>query len=144
MAKVNKEQFAQKWAKRMKSSVEEMRNGVDNMVVNPATEAIKKKDKMIAHWTESINNGTWENQLGKITKEAWIKAYKTKGIPRISAGVDGATGKMEQFGEALLNHIETAKNEIKDMPDLTLEDNINRMTTFIRSMSKFKYKKGNK
>ena len=142
MAKVDKNEFAEKWNKRMKGSVDEMRKGVEKLDVNPATEAIKKKDKMKAHWNEAIDNGTWESQMSKVTLDEWKRNYLNKGIPRVAAGVDAAKGKVADFGEALLGHIGKAKDKIKDMPDLTLEDNINRMTTFIREMSKFKYKKG--
>jgi len=40
----------------------------------------------------------------------------------------------------LLPHIDRGKEKIKAMPDVTLDDNINRMTSFIRHMSELKRK----
>ena len=45
--------------------------------------------------------------------------------------------KVISFAGQLLPHIDKVKGEIDKMPDLTLEDSINRMATFTRGMSKF-------
>ena len=140
MVKVNADEFARKWGKRLKGSTEEIRKGVERVQEAPSKKAIAKKDKMLKKLTEAIENGRWERGLEKVSLDDWQNAMVKKGLNRISAGVDEAEGKMADFGEKLLTHIESGQNKIKDMPDLTLEDNIQRMTEFIRHMSKFKYK----
>jgi hypothetical protein len=61
-----------------------------------------------------------------------------KGLNRVASGIDGAAAKVTAFAAELLPHIDKQVDAIKKMPDTTLEDNISRMTTFIRGMAKFK------
>jgi len=140
MVKVDEKEFAEKWARRLKGATEDIRRGVEKLSENPAEKAIKKKEKLKARLIEAIDSGRWERGLEKVTLDDWKKAVLEKGIGRISAGVDEATPKMEEFGKALLSHIEAGQKEIEKMPDLTLEDSINRMTKFVRHMAKFRYK----
>jgi len=62
-------------------------------------------------------------------------------VPRVSAGVDASTEKMRKFASWLLSRIEAGKSKIEAMPDMTLDDRINRMVEFIRHMASEKYKK---
>ena len=61
-----------------------------------------------------------------------------KGLPRIAAGIDGAKQKVIDFASQLLPYIDAQKEKIKSMPSTSLEDNIARMTSFIRGMANFK------
>ncbi|KKK95972.1 hypothetical protein LCGC14_2667420, partial [marine sediment metagenome] len=42
------------------------------------------------------------------------------------------------FAEDLLPHIDAGQAKLKSMPDITLEDNIARMSTFVRHMANMK------
>jgi len=140
MVKVSPEEFAEKWSRRLKGATEDIRRGVEKLDKNPCELAIKKKEKLKQKLIEAIDSGRWERALGKVTLDDWKKAMLNKGVGRISAGVDEATPKMAEFGRALLSHIEAGQKAIEDMPDLTLEDNIQRMVTFVRHMAKFRWK----
>lgn len=140
MARVDASEFAEKWSRRLKASLEDIRRGVERLDKSPTELAVKKKEKMKQKLIEAIDSGRWERGLQKVTLEDWKRAMLNKGLTRISAGVDEATPKMQAFGQALLSHIDAGLKQIENMPDLTLEDSINRMVTFIRHMSKFKYK----
>ena len=61
-----------------------------------------------------------------------------KGVPRISGGIDGAKDKVIAFAKDLLPHVDTGVAKIKALPDLTIDDSINRAATFIRHMADFK------
>ncbi|KKN14577.1 hypothetical protein LCGC14_0994830, partial [marine sediment metagenome] len=63
------------------------------------------------------------------------------GVNRIAAGIDAAKSKTIAFAEALLPHIDQGQAVIKSMPDVTLDDNINRMVAFTRHMSELKRSK---
>jgi predicted transcriptional regulator len=129
---------AEKWARNLSASTEYIRSGVEATTTNPAQEAIKKKAKLKARWNEAIDSGKWESALGKITTEDWKRAMIDKGLARIGAGATASQPKMEAFLSRLLPYIDSVKAKIATMPDVTLEDRINRMTTFIREMAKFK------
>ena len=92
---------------------------------------------MKANIIKAIDNGKWENGLKNVSLEDWKKAAKEKGVGRIAAGVEGASAKVESFYGKLFPYQESLQNKVNGMPDLSLQDNINRMVTFVTGMSKF-------
>lgn len=141
MPKVTATEFAEKWAKRLKAATAEMAAGADKVTEAPSQKAIAKQEKLLANLIKAIEDGIWAGQLGKVTLSDWKKAFKEKGVPRVSKGVDESAPKMREFGNWLLSRVEAGKGKIEGMPDLTLDDKINRMVTFIRHMAEEKYKK---
>ena len=93
---------------------------------------------MLANLTAAVSSGKWAAGLKRVSLEDWKKKARDIGVNRIAAGIDGAKDKVVAFAEVLLPHIDRGKDKIKAMPDVTLDDNINRMTTFIRHMSEMK------
>lgn len=140
MAKVTAEEFAEKWNRRLKGALEDIRRGVEKLDKNPAELAVQKKEKMKQRLIEAIDSGKWEAGLKRVTLEDWKQKMLNKGINRIPAGVDEALPDVEDFARELLPHIEVGRKKIEGMPDLTLEDNIRRMEEFIRHMAKFRRK----
>ena len=138
MAKLTASEFTEKHARRLKASVEDIRRGIDRVTENPAEKAIAKQDKMLANLTRSVSDGKWAAGLKRVTLEEWKRKARDIGVNRIAAGIDGAKDKVTAFAEVLLPHIDRGMDKIKAMPDVTLDDNINRMTSFIRHMSEFK------
>ena len=85
-----------------------------------------------------MQSGKWSRGLKRVSLEQWKKAARDIGVDRIAAGIDGAKEKVVAFAEVLLPHIDRQLAKIKTMPDVTLDDNINRMTTFVRGMAEMK------
>lgn len=139
MAKTARE-ATDKWAKNLKGSTESIRKGIDRVSVSPAAKAADNIEKMKARLMEAFDNGTIEKALRGVELEDWKDAFKNVGIGRISGGVDKADGKMIEFFDWLIPRVEAGKTKIAKMPDITLEDNISRMTTFVRHMAEQKYK----
>lgn len=140
MAKVTPEEFAEKWNRRLKGALEDIRRGVERVDVSPTEKAAQKKEKMKQRLIEAIDSGKWEAGLKRVTLEDWKQKMLNKGINRIPAGVDEALPDVKDFASQLLPHIEEGLRKIQGMPDLTLEDNIRRMEEFIRHMAKFRRK----
>jgi hypothetical protein len=140
MAKLTPEEFQEKHARRLKASVPDIEKGIKRVTVAPTEQAAAKADKMRARLLEKIDDGTWAARLRKVTLEDWREKALNKGLARISGGIDGAKAKVTDFASQLLPHIDSVKGEIEKMPDVTLEDSINRMVTFTRGMSKFRKK----
>lgn len=140
MARLTAKQVTEKHARRLKGAVEDMRIGVDNVTVNPMTKAIAKIPKMRANLLKAIDDGKVERGMKRVSLDDWKGAMIDRGIPRVAAGVDAAAVKIEDFYGELLPHIDKAKASIERLPDVSLEDSINRMSTFIREMAKFKRK----
>jgi hypothetical protein len=62
------------------------------------------------------------------------------GVPRIPAGADANVGKVQDFASKLIPAVDSALAKVATIKPVTLEDSINRMTTFVREMAKFRYK----
>lgn len=137
MSKLNAVEFREKHARRLKQSTEDIRLGVERVTEAPTLKAAAKKDKMRAGVVAAIDSGKWERGLRRVSLEDWKRKTIDKGIGRIAAGIDGAAAKVEDFATKLLPFIDKQVADLKKMPDVTLEDSIARMTTFVRGMAKF-------
>lgn len=137
---VTPQQYADRWSTGLGQASQKISDGVDAVSQAPAQAAIKNKAKMVQNFTAAVNSGKWETNLGKISLQDWQQAMKTKGIPRIASGAQAANGKMALFAAKLLPFQQTLQNKVKTMPNMTLQDNIARMTTWVTGMSTFQNK----
>lgn len=138
MAKLTASEFQEKHARRLKASVEDVRKGIDRVTESPTEKAAAKQDKMLTNLTAAVNSGKWAAGLKRVSLEQWKKQTKDVGVNRIAAGIDAAKDKVVAFAEDLLPHIDRGLSKISALPDTTLDDNINRMTTFVRHMAEMK------
>ena len=138
--KVTPAEFREKHARNLKASLVDMRAGVEKVTTAPGAQAAAKQDKMIANLTAKVADGTWARRLKGVTLEDWREKMINKGLPRVSGGIDAAAAKVEDFASQLLPAVDAAATKAKAMPDLTIEDSIARMTSFVRDMSKFSKK----
>lgn len=138
MAKVTPEEYAEKWGRRMKGSTEDIRRGVEKVTTAPGVAAAKAQILMLQKLTEAINSGLWAARVSAISLEDWKKAFTDLGINRISAGVDAALPKQAAMASKLLAAVDSAAAKANAMPKGTIEDSINRMTTYVREMHKAK------
>jgi len=140
MPKLTPEQFAEKHNRRTKAALEDMRAGVAAVTEAPTAKAAAKQEKMRQRLLEALESGKWANGLKRVSLEEWKQKMIELGLNRVATGLDANKKKVEEFASQLLPHIEAGQKLIERMPDVTLEDSINRMTTFIRHMSKFQRK----
>ena len=141
MAKLTPQEFQEKHARRLTASVEDVRRGIDRVTESPMEKAAAKKDKMLANLTAAVNDGRWEKGLKRVSLEDWKTKTRDVGVGRIAAGIQAASSKVIAFAEELLPHIDAGQAKLKTMPDITLEDNIARMSTFVRHMANMKRNK---
>ncbi len=140
MAKLTPQEFQDKQARRLKASIEDMRMGVERVTTAPSQLAIAKKEKMRAEINRAIDSGKWEQGLKRVGLEEWKSKMISKGLGRVAAGIDAASAKVVQFASELLPFQDNLRMTITKMPDVSIEDNINRMTTWVRGMAKFQRK----
>jgi len=140
MSKLTAEQVADKHARRLKGAIGDMEDGINRVTVAPGKAAGAKAAKMLANLTAKVQDGTWKRRVEAVPLDEWKSKMITKGLPRVAGGIDAASGKMTDFFSQLLPAVDAAQAKVKAMPDLTIEDSINRMTAFIRDMAKFKKK----
>jgi len=138
MAKLTPAEFQEKHARRLTAAIEDVKKGIDRVTVNPCELAAAKQTKMLTNLTAAVNDGRWAAGLKRVSLEDWKSKARDVGANRIAAGINAAKAKVVAFAEQLLPHIDAGQAKIKTMPDITLEDNIARMTDFIRHMATFK------
>jgi hypothetical protein len=135
--RVTAAQLADKWGRRLSGATQDIQNGVNRVTSNPAEAALAAKDKMVARFQAAIAAGKLERGLARVTLAGWKDKMLTLGVGRIPAGVQAAQGKVQDFATQLIAHENAGLQKISGMPSTTLEDNINRMSTFIRHMAGF-------
>jgi hypothetical protein len=138
MAKLTATEFQDKHARRLKAAVEDMRKGIDKVTESPTEKAANKQDKMLTNLTAAVQAGKWSAGLKRVSLDEWKRKARDIGVNRVAAGIDAAKDKVVAFAEELLPYIDRQKAQLATMPDVTLDDNINRMNTFIRGMANFK------
>lgn len=127
-----------KHAARLKASTGEIQKQVMKVSTAPGQQAAKKADKMLTNITNAVTSGRWGRRVASVSLGDWQDAMVKKGIPRIAAGIDAAAPKVEAFFTEFFPHLEKVQSEVNAMPDLTLEDNINRMVHTVRRNAEFK------
>lgn len=138
MPKLNPDEAAEKWARRTKAAVSDVAAGVARVTENPMEKAKAKKEKALRNYDEALRNGKWEAGLDRVSLSDWQKAMTDIGTGRIASGVDNkGTTKMEDFAKDFYPHLETIQRELEGMPDVSLEDAINRMTHQVRRAADF-------
>lgn len=141
MAKVTAQEYAEKWSNRLSGATEDIRRGINKVTEAPGVKAAKAKEAMKQKLLKSIDDGTWEAQVAGVSLEDWKAAASTKGVNRIAEGVNAAKPKQVAMAEKLLPAVDAAAAAAKALPKVTLEDSINRSTTFIREMAKRKIRR---
>src|SRR5712664_2059135 len=136
MAK-NAQQVAQKWARNLGASTEDIKAGVQGVTVNPAALAVAKQAAMLQKLTAAVQSGKWAKGLGRVTLQSWQAAMMDKGISRVASGAQASEGKFAAFMTQLLPVAERVKAQVKTMPKLTVEDSIARSAAAIRAFSDF-------
>jgi hypothetical protein len=134
--RVTAEEYAARWGQGLTQSIERMRTGIENVTVAPGRSAAAKADKWHAAISRADTKAKWAARVGAVPLEVWQSAMINKGLNRISSGVEEANGKMAEYGTKLIAHQNALLTELERMPDITLEDSINRATHWIRGMAK--------
>ena len=135
--RVNADQFVEKHARRTNAALEDMRRGIERVDEAPGAKAADQQDKMRQKLMEAIDSGKWARRTRSVTLQDWKDRALSVGVGRVSSGLEANKDKVRRFAEALIEHENELLTEIDTMPDLTLEDSINRASTWIRRMAEF-------
>ena len=140
MARLTPAEFREKHARRLKAATEDMRKGIEAVTESPTAKAATKMDKLRTNLLKAIDSGKMAKRLKAVSLEEWKRKTVDVGIGRVAAGIDASAAKVEDFASQLLPHLDKLKTEIDHMPDVTLDDSINRMVAHTRGMAKFEKK----
>lgn len=138
MARLTPEEYAEKQATRLKAAAEDIRRGLSRVQQAPGELAVRKQDKLLAKFQESVSSGRWAAATRSVSLGEWQELAIQKGVPRIAAGIDAARPKQVAMAQRLLAAVDQAAAKARSLPDATLEDSINRAATYMREMAKNK------
>lgn len=133
------QEIAEKWNRRTIAAIPDAQRGVENVTVSPTKLAAEKQDKWLAGIQNAAQSGKWKTKLNAVSLEEWKSKTKQKMGERMSGGVQAAMGKRERFDQANIAALNEILPQIAAMPDLTLQDSINRATAFMTARSKKPY-----
>jgi hypothetical protein len=136
----NANEISNKWARRLSQSTEDIKKGVEGVTTAPSEKAVQKKDKFVAELMRAIEEGRWEQALRSYGLEEWKRDMIQKGINRIGQGAEAAKGDFAEFMSQFLPYAEEIAKRAESMPDLTLEDRIQKAIFVMRELSKFRRK----
>lgn len=135
MARVNAQQWLDKWGRRLNAAGQDIQNGVQRVQTAPGQAAAAAQQLMLQRLTDSVTSGVWARQVSKVSLADWQNAMVNKAIPRIPQGV--ATAQKNKAGNitALLSAVDNAAAQANALPKGGIEQSIARATTFMRAMS---------
>lgn len=139
MPKLTPQEAQIKHARNLKASVSDIRDGINRVSTAPGQLAAAKADKMLMNLTEAVTSGKWARRVSAVPLAEWKQKAIEKGIPNIGRGIDLAAPKMVAFYSQLFPYQESLQARINSMPDLTLQDNIQKMIAWTEGMADFQY-----
>lgn len=134
MAKVTAQEYVEDWSRNLKGATERIKRGINRVTEAPGAKAAAQKELLKMKLIEAIDSGKWSERVAGVTLDEWKDKILSKGVNRIAAGVDAAKSKQVAMAGNLLAAVDSAVAEANRTPRGTLEDNINRMTTYVRAM----------
>lgn len=138
---VNPEKVSAKWASRLTGAIGDIVEGVNGVTESPMEKAAGKSEKMLANLSKSVTSGKWANSLRKVPLETWKSKTAAKVKERLAGGVQAAMPKRQEFDRFWIPRTQEVSARIASMPDLTLQDSINRAAENIRLLAEQPYKK---
>lgn len=126
--------IAQRWAQQLGSATQKITEGVQAVNVAPGQAAARQKSAWVQNTTSSADK--WARNTAAVPLADWQTAMINKGAPRIASGAQASQAKFATFMGELLPHIDRVKSSLPARGNL--DQNITRMTSFVRGMAQFK------
>lgn len=135
MAKVNAQQWLDKWGRRLNAASPDITSGVNGVQTAPGVSAAAAQDRMLTNLTAAVTSGLWAKRVSGVSLSDWKSAMVNKGIPRLAAGVSQAQKSAAPVITNLLNAVDNAAAQANAIPKGGIEQSIARASAFMRAMS---------
>jgi hypothetical protein len=127
---------AAKWSRNAQAAAQDYTTGIQNTDSDPTALAIAAGQRYIQRVTDAFNSGKWANALRRVGKAGWQQAALAK-AGNFSTGVQASEQKVASAFGPLLAYEATVQSRIASMPNITLQDRINRSAEWIRQMAAY-------
>lgn len=138
--RLSADRISEKWNRHMKAAVPDIQAGLDAMTVDPGQKAVEAQDKMKQNLIKSIDEGIWAKRRLEVSKADFVRITKEKVAKNLNTGVDAGMPKRKKFDGWLVGRLNAILPEIAAMPDMTLEDSMQRVRRQMEHMAAEKYK----
>lgn len=136
MAKLTPQQVSAKWLNNARNASTAYQQGVQSVDQAPGAKAAEKRQKWLQNLQASADK--WQNNVAAVSLQEWRQATIEKGTSRYVQGVESGAPKMQEFMNEFIPFVRNVQAEVNAMPDLTLQDGINRVVKNIQLMAQFK------
>jgi len=140
MIKVTPEEGYEKLSRNLKNAQTDMQRGVERVTESPTKKAARNLEKARRNYNAAIDSGKTERGLLRVELPEWQSKMINVGIPRVAAGIDAAKDKTIDFNRQFYPHLEAGQKKLESMPNMDLEQNIQRMVAMTRHNANFKRK----
>lgn len=135
MARVNAQQWLTKWGQNLSAAGAAITQGINRVQIAPGQSAAAAADRYAAGVQRAVADGTWQNNVSKVSLQSWQQSMTTKGIPRLAQGITSAQQNKVASVTAMLTAVDTATSAANALPRGSLEQNIARSAAFQRAMA---------
>lgn len=134
--RVDATQATQKWVTNIGSATDRMKAGALSVQKAPGQAAAAAADK----WLQRVQQAKqkFATNVGRVSLAEWQNAYINVGIPRVSQGAQAKQAKYQQAMADFLPYLAQGVAKIDAMPNVTLQDSINRATAMIQHNAGYK------
>jgi hypothetical protein len=135
---ITPEAASQKWAQSMGAAGAAYKAGVMAVTQSPMQLAAQNQQGYINGVMAAVNTGKWQAGLNRVSLSAWQNAAANLGSQRLGAGATNAQPKVLSFMQSFWPTLQSAQNQVKQMPADTYEARKARSTTMMDLLHAFK------
>lgn len=135
MAAKDPSAVAQKWARNLGNSTQDIQNGVMAVTQAPGAKAAAN----VQGWIAGVQRAQqkWATNVARVSLPEWQQAMVNKGLPRIASGAQAAEPKMATFLTSFLPHVERVAQQVRAMPKGGLQNGIARAVAQIQGNAQY-------
>ena len=135
MTRVSPTEGTQKWLTRLSGATADVTAGIAKVTESPGAAAVRSKQKYQNNVVAAFPK--WENNTRNVSLQQWQSAA-TAGASRIAQGAQQKQGKYENFAQQFYPYLDQQVAKIKNMPNATFEDRVQRAVAMMRGNAAFK------
>lgn len=135
---INTQKILEKWKRNAGQSTEAFKDGVNGVKVAPTQKAAQNVEKYRAGVMRAIDDGSFVDNLNKVTLADWQQATADKGSRNYQNGISSISPRAAKNMADQQQYAEQVSVEIASMPSLTESDMEARMLANVRKMREFK------
>lgn len=134
--RVTPQEAAEAWKTNLSGATTRIQAGINRVTEAPGRKAAMKSAK----WLQAVTAAKekFERNVGRVTLEDWKAVTLAIGVPRVAQGAQAKVGKYTAFATEFLPYLAQGVDRIANMPDMTLEDRIQKAVAMIRHNANFK------